>query len=165
MVKRSFDQNAFDTDVLKRDVLVSVLLAISVFAVIYSSLLICNFTAFDEVAIKSNKYNPNFREERSFPTSLSGDFFVGLDRLFTDFLNREVVFDWSEDKENNAPSVFVASPVLLLSLIGFYYLLRSSRDEAILFLMLILTEVGIVIFTKPFLLGTSRPFCRFYSCP
>ncbi len=40
------------------------------------------------------------------------------------------------------------SPVLLLSLIGFRYFLRSSKNEAILFLVLILTEVGIVSLHK-----------------
>jgi len=131
-----------------RHVLIPLLLALLLFTAIYSSLLIYNFVAFNELTIKSNKYNPNFPEERSFLTSLSGNFLVGLDRLFTNLLNSGVIFDWSKGTKNDSPGLFVTSPVLLLSLIGFHYFLRSSKNEAILFLVLILTEVGIVSLHK-----------------
>jgi len=130
--------------VLDKDVLTPLLLALLLFAAIYSSLLVYNFVAFNEVTIKSNKYNPNFPEERSFATSLSGNPLIGLDKLFTNILNSEVILDWNKGNRNNTPGLFMTSPVLLFSLIGFYYLFRTKRHEALLFLMLILTEVGIV---------------------
>ena len=134
--------------VVDRDVLAPLILALVVFAAIYSSLLIYNLTAFNELTIKSNKYNPNFPEVRSFLTSLSGDFLKGLDRLFTNLLNSEVILDWSKGIGNDTPGIFVTSPVLLLSLVGFHNFLRTSRNEAIFFLILILTEVGIVSFHR-----------------
>jgi len=130
--------------ILNRDVLVPLLLAMLLFIAIYSSLLVYNFVAFNEMTIKSNKYNPNFPEERSFATSLSGDFLVGLDRLFTNVFNSEVILDWTKGTRNNTPGVLVTSPILLLSLIGFYYLFRTKRHETFFFLLLILTEAVIV---------------------
>jgi hypothetical protein len=46
-----------------------------------------NYIAFGEITLKSNKYNPAFPEEKSFLTSLSGDFIPGLDFLFTNISN------------------------------------------------------------------------------
>jgi len=131
-----------------RNTVPPLLLAALVFIAIFSSLLVYNFIAFNELTIKSNKYNPIFPEERSFLTSLSGNPIVGLDRLFTNFLNKEVIFDWSKGIENNTPGLFIISPILLLSLTGFYHLFRSSKCEAVLFSMLILMEVGIVAFHR-----------------
>ena len=151
-------------NVLSKDVLVPLLLAILVFVAIYSSLLVYNLIAFNELTIKSNRYNPRFSEERSLFTSLSGNFLVGLDRLFTNFLNSEAILDWSKGIKNSTPGLFVVSPILLLSFIGFYDFLKSNKHEAVLFLMLILTEVGIVAFHKTVLtrhITTILPFLFF----
>ena len=151
-------------DILKEEVRVPLLLAMVLFISIYSSLLVYNYVAFDELTIKSNMYNPRFPEERSFFTSLSGDFHVGLDRLFTNLLNSEVIFDWSKGVCNDAPGLLVTSPILVLSLMGFYYLFKSDRDEAVLFLVLILTEVVVVAFHTTVLtrhISTILPYLFF----
>ena len=112
-----------------------------VFMVIYSSLLIYNFSAFKELTIKSNKYHALFHYERTFRTAMAGNVFFGLDRLFTNLNNSEVIFNWPRGINNNTPGMFVVSPLLLLSPFGFYYFFRSKRNEAMLFLLIVAAEV------------------------
>lgn len=151
-------------DIGKRNIFIPLLSAISVFLIIYSVLLIYNYAAFDELTIKSNKYNPAFPEERTFLAALSGNFFAGLDKLFTNFLNNEVIFGWAAGVKNNAPGLFVASPVLVLSSAGFYFFFQSYKHEALFFVLLILIEVVIAAFHKTVItrhVYTILPFCFF----
>ncbi len=151
-------------NVFCKDFSLPFLLAILSFVIIYSILFIYNFAAFEEITIKSNKFNPAFPEESSFIAALSGNFFVGLDRLFTNFLNSEVIFDWAKGVKNNTPGLFVISPVLLLSLPGFYYFFKLHRNEALFFLLVILMEVFVVSFHKTVLtrhISTILPFIFF----
>lgn len=151
-------------DIFNKNILIPFLSAMLIFVAVYSILLSYNFIAFDELTIKSNKYNPAFPEERTFFTALSGNFFIGLDKLFTNFLNSEVVFNWSNGIKNHAPGLFIVSPILILSLLGFYYFYNSRKNEALFFSLLILTEVLIAAFHKTVLtrhVFTILPFLFF----
>ena len=122
------------------------LVALAVFAAVYSSLLIYNYAAFGEITIKSNKYNPVFPVERSFGVSLSGDPLSGLDSLFTNLLQPELIYNWPAGARNDAVGLFVLSPVLLLSLPGFFVFFKYHRSEALLFLVLVLSAVAVAAF-------------------
>ena len=151
-------------DVLNRNTLKPLVIAILLFAAVYSILLAYNFIVFDELTIKSNKYNPVFPEESSFFTSLSGNFYMGMDRLFINFTNKEVIFDWSKGIKNQAPGLLIISPILILSLIGFNYFFKSCKNEALFFLILICIEVIIVASHKTVLtrhVFTILPFLFF----
>jgi hypothetical protein len=129
-----------------------------------SILIIYNYTAFGEFTLKSNKFNPEFPEEQSFITSLSGDFISGIDRLFTNFLNPEVWFHFELGVKNDIPGLLITSPILLFSLFGFILFYKKYKKEAILFLFIILINVLIGAFHKTVLtrhIFTITPFIFF----
>lgn len=120
--------------------LASLLPAALVFASIYSALLFYNYRAFDELTVKSNKYHALFTYERTFSEAMSGDVLAGLDRLYTNLGTPGMLFDWPRGINNDAPGLFVLSPVLLLSLFGFFSFFRRYPREALLFVVIICAE-------------------------
>ncbi len=88
-----------------------------------------NYFTFDDFTLKSNKYNSFFPEESSFISALSGNFFEGLDKLFTSFTNLKSYYDPEIARLNNIPGIFVTSPVMIISVIGFYFLKRKHKAE------------------------------------
>lgn len=141
-------------------------IGLSVFIVtfIISILVLYNYIAFGEITLKSNKFNPEFPEERSFLTSLSGDFISGLDRLFTNFLNPEVWFNFELGVKNDIPGLLITSPVMMFSIFGFISFYKKYSKEATLFLFIILINVLIGAFHKTVLtrhIFTITPFLFF----
>lgn len=139
-------------------------LSLLIISATLSVLIIYNYIAFGEITLKSNKFNPEFPEEQSFLTSLSGDFFSGLDRLFTNFLNPEVWFNFELGVKNDIPGLLVTTPILLFSIFGFYSFYRKYPKEAILFLLIIIINVLIGAFHKTVLtrhIFTITPFIFF----
>lgn len=123
-----------------------------------------NYLAFGEIMLKSNKYNPRFPEEQSFFTSLSGDFLLGLDRLFTNFFNPEVRLDLQKGVYNEIPGLFITSPVLILSLFDFLFFLKKYHKEALLFTAIITLNVLVAALHKTVLtrhIFTITPFLFF----
>jgi hypothetical protein len=90
-------------------------------------LLIYNYQTFGEWMLKSNTYNPNFPEEQGYLSSLSGNFIYGLDKLFTNFNQSEVIFHLQDGIRNAVPGLFVVSPFLVLSLLGVYQFYRIDK--------------------------------------
>jgi hypothetical protein len=111
-----------------------VVLSLLILGVFIFGLLWYNYTTFDDWTLKSNKYNPFFPEERSFLSALSGNFFEGLDRLFTSFTNIEAYINPYKARLNDIPGVFVTSPVMILSVIGFFTYYKKFKAEALLLL-------------------------------
>jgi hypothetical protein len=135
-----------------------------IIALTFSVLLAYNYAAFGELTLKSNKYNPAFPEEKYFITSLSGDFFSGLDRLFTNFCNREFWFNLNLGVKNDIPGLFISTPVLLLSFTGFIIFFARKPKEALLFASIIIINVLIAAFHKTVLIRhifTITPFFFF----
>jgi hypothetical protein len=135
-----------------------------IIALPFSVLLAYNYAAFGELTLKSNKYNPAFPEEKQFITSLSGDFFSGLDRLFTNLCNREFWFNLEPGVKNDIPGLFVSTPILLLSFIGFIVFFSRKPKEALLFMSIIIINVLIAAFHKTVLIRhifTITPFFFF----
>lgn len=127
-------------------------------------LIIYNYVAFGELTLKSNKFNPEFPEEQSFITSLSGDFVSGIDRLFTNFLNPEVWFHLELGVKNDIPGLIITSPILLFSLFGFTIFYKKYPKEALLFSTIILINVLIGALHKTVLtrhIFTITPFLFF----
>ena len=130
----------------------------------FSVLLAYNYAAFGELTLKSNKYNPAFPEEKEFITSLSGNFLNGLDRLFTNFSNPEFWFNLEQGVKNDIPGLFVSSPILLLSFVGFTIFFSRKPKEALLFASIIIINVLIAAFHKTVLIRhifTITPFFFF----
>lgn len=100
--------------------------------VFMSGLLYYNYLAFDDLTLKSNKYNPFFPEERGFLSALSGNFLDGLDRLFTSFTNMEAYMNPYKARLNDIPGIFVTSPVMIFSAIGFFAYYKKYKVEALL---------------------------------
>jgi hypothetical protein len=147
-----------------KKVLMNIAAGCLVFFAVYSILLYYNFIAFDRFTVKSNLYNPLFPEEKGLFTSLSGSVLTGIDRLFTNFLNREVIFNWAKGIRNQTPGLFVLSPVFLVSGAGFYYFFKERGAEAFLFSLIIVTEVAAVSMHKTVLtrhISTIVPFLFF----
>lgn len=120
-----------------------------------------NYIAFGEITLKSNKFNPEFPEEKEFLTSLSGDFFDGIDRLFTNLKAPELWFDLKSGVKNDIPGLFITSPILLISLLGFMPFYKKFSKEAILFSLIIIINVLIAAFHKTVLVRhifTITPF-------
>jgi hypothetical protein len=139
-------------------------LSLFIIASIISVLILYNYMAFGEITLKSNKFNPEFPEEQSFITSLSGDFVPGIDRLFTNFLNPEVWFDFRAGVMNDTPGLLITSPVLLFSLFGFILFFRKHPKEATLFLLIVIVNVLIGALHKTVLtrhIFTITPFLFF----
>lgn len=111
-------------------------------------LLLYNYLTFGELILKSNKYNPNFPEEMSFLSSLSGNFIKGLDTLFVNFRNIKLLFNWDIAVRNETPGLFITSPILLFSIPGFVLFYKQHRNEALLFLLFIFINVFIAAFHK-----------------
>lgn len=131
---------------------------------VFSMLVLYNYIAFGEIMLKSNKYNPEFPEEQSFISSLSGDFVSGIDRLFTNILNPELWFNLELGTKNDVPGMFVSTPLLILSLIGFPLFFYKRPKEALLFTFIIAINVLIGAFHKTVLIRhifTITPFFFF----
>ena len=107
-----------------------------------------NFAIYEEITLKSNKYNIFFPEEQSFLHSLSGDPLYGLDRLLVSFSNTRVWFDWMKGIRNDVPGLFVSAPVMMLSAIGYWHFYKKYKAEAVLFLTAILISLLIAAFHK-----------------
>lgn len=128
---------------------------------IISILVIYNYVAFGEIMLKSNKYNPEFPEEMSFFTSLSGNFKKGIDMLFLNLKNPEVILNWELGTKNDIPGLFITSPILLLSSIGFYFFYKQKPHECLLFITIIGINVLIAALHKTVLVRhifTITPF-------
>lgn len=119
------------------------ILSLFVIALFLLALGYYNYLVFEDFTLKSNKYNPFFPEEGSFLTALSGDFIIGLDKLFTSFSNLESYWNPRVARLNNIPGVFVTSPVLLLSAFGFFLSYKKFPLETLLFLGCIFISVVI----------------------
>jgi hypothetical protein len=149
---------------LKSETIKVIGLSLVVITATISILIMYNYIAFGEITLKSNKLNPEFPEEQSFITSLSGDFVSGIDRLFTNFLNPEVWFHFELGVKNDIPGLLITSPILLFSLFGFILFYKKYKKEAILFLFIILINVLIGAFHKTVLtrhIFTITPFIFF----
>jgi hypothetical protein len=149
---------------LKSETIKVIGLSLVVITATISILIMYNYIAFGEITLKSNKFNPEFPEEQSFITSLSGDFVSGIDRLFTNFLNPEVWFHFELGVKNDIPGLLITSPILLFSLFGFILFYKKYKKEAILFLFIILINVLIGAFHKTVLtrhIFTITPFIFF----
>ncbi|MFT6814372.1 MAG: hypothetical protein ACJAZ3_000259 [Sphingobacteriales bacterium] len=108
-------------------------LSLMVFLTFIGLLYTYNYLAFGEWFLKSNTYNPEFPEEKSFLTSLSGNFLMGLDKLFTNFTSLNYYYDWGIAIKNKTPGYFASAPIFLLSLFGLRKLFL--RDRALFFLI------------------------------
>jgi len=93
-----------------------------------------NYMVFEEFTLKSNKFNPFFPEEKSFMTALSGNILQGLDNLYTSFANIEAYVDPLKARWNDIPGIFVSSPVMILSVIGFFFFYKKHKAKAIVLL-------------------------------
>ncbi|SDM01483.1 phospholipid carrier-dependent glycosyltransferase [Siphonobacter aquaeclarae] len=123
-----------------------------------------NYIAFHELMIKTNTYNHNFPEERSFSASLSGNFAAGMDRLFTNLGRIRTYYDWVGGSGNETPGLLAASPVMLISFWGFRDFFRRLPAQAWLFLAFIVISVLIAAFHKTTLtrhIFTVTPFLFF----
>ena len=109
-------------------------LSVLIIGIFLCGLCFYNYLAFDDFTLKSNKYNPFFTEEASFLSALSGDFLLGLDQLYTSFSNIKSYYDPTTARLNDIPGVFVTSPVMILSVIGFFIYQKKHRLEALLLL-------------------------------
>lgn len=135
-----------------------------IICVVFSMLVVYNYIAFGEIMLKSNKYNPEFPEEQSFLSSLSGDFLVGIDRLFTNFLNPELWFNLDLGVKNDVPGMFISTPLLILSFLGIPLFFLKRPKEALLFTFIIVINVLIAAFHKTVLIRhifTITPFFFF----
>lgn len=149
---------------LKSETIKVIALSLVIITATISILIIYNYIAFGEITLKSNKFNPEFPEEQSFITSLSGDFVSGIDRLFTNFLNPEVWFHFELGVKNDVPGLLITSPILVFSVFGFIGFYKKHSKEAILFLVIILINVLIGAFHKTVLtrhIFTITPFLFF----
>ncbi|MBI3520012.1 MAG: hypothetical protein HY062_11730 [Bacteroidetes bacterium] len=126
-----------------------------------SILLIYNFIAFNEITLKSNKYNPLFPEELSFISSLSGNFLQGLDTLLINIRNPELWFNYKIGVQNSIPGLLIVSPILFLSLLGFRDFYKNYKYEACLFIFIIILNFSIAASHKTVLtrhVFTVTPF-------
>ena len=127
-------------------------------------LLLYNYIAFDEFILKSNTYNPNFPEEKTFSESLTGNFVSGLGKLLIDFSNLDLYYKWYEGKNNDIPGLLVTSPILWLSVLGFTSFITKDFSKALLFIALISISILIAALHKTTLtrhIFTVLPFCFF----
>jgi len=131
------------TPAKKNESLALVVKAAFVYFSLYAILIVYNFLAFREITLRPAKYNPNF-PEYSLANVLQGDPITGIDTLLTNFLTPERIFDWAAGAGNATPGVFVASPILILGLIGFYEFAKSRGSEIVLFASMISIQIGVV---------------------
>lgn len=130
-----------------------------------SVLMIYNYIAFGELTLKSNKFNPEFPEEKQFLTSLSGDFFNGMDLLFTNLKTPELWFDYKSGVKNDIPGLFITSPILLIALCGFIPFYKKFTKEVILFSLIIIINVLIAAFHKTVLVRHIFTITPFLTLP
>ncbi len=130
-----------------------------------SILITYNYIAFGEITLKSNKFNPEFPEEKEFLTSLSGDFVGGIDRLFTNLKTPELWFNLKSGVKNDIRGLFITSPILLISLLGFIPFYKKFSKEAILFLFIIIINVLIAAFHKTVLVRHIFTITPFLTLP
>jgi hypothetical protein len=146
---------------LTRKTFITISKALGIFCSIISILLVYNYVAFGELTLKSNKYNPEFPEERTFLTSLSGNVLAGLDALLTNFSNMKLWMNLKLGVQNDIPGLLIASPILFLSLIGFIFFFKKFKNEALLFSFIILFNILTAAFHKTVLtrhIFTITPF-------
>lgn len=126
-----------------------------------SILILYNYISFGEIMLKSNKYNPEFPEEISFSSSLSGNLLEGLDRLFLNSQNPEVITHLELGVKNDIPGLLMTSPILIISLFGFIYFIKSYPKEMLMFCGIICINVLIAALHKTVLVRhifTITPF-------
>jgi len=127
---------AYKNQLLKKENFRKLILPVALSGLILGAfifgLMYYNYTVFDDWTLKSNKYNPFFPEEQSFLSALSGNFLEGLDRLYTSFTNIEAYINLYKARLNDIPGVFVTSPVMILSVIGFFTYYKKYKSEALL---------------------------------
>lgn len=130
----------FKNDLLnsKKELVKSILLNAIVLSIFVFLLVVYNYTVFEDITLKTNKYNPFFPEERSFFSSLSGNFLRGLDMLYTSFLDFDLYTNPYRAMRNDIPGLFVTSPVLLFSLAGYVVFYKKHKYEFYLFLSCVL---------------------------
>ncbi len=121
------------------------LISLGIFFCIYSLLIGFNYAAFNEITIKSNKYNVLFKEEKSFFSSLSGNFLIGLDNLFFSFFKFSSWFNPAAVK-NKTPGIFIATPVFLFILPGLRTFLKKHRNVALFCAAMVVPNVLIAAF-------------------
>lgn len=129
-----------------------------------SSLVLYNYLTFGEFLLKSNAYNPNFPEEKSFSTALEGNFLLGMDKLLTSFSNFPVYYHWILGRGNDIPGILVSSPIMLISLYGFVLFYKKEKAKALLFISIITISILIAAFHKTTLtrhIFTITPFFFF----
>lgn len=136
--------NSYKTVLNKKNIILSLL--IMIFFIL--CLIAYNYCAFQEIMVKSNKYNPFFPEEKSFFTSLSGNPIIGLDELFTSFINFKSNFNWSKGIKNATPGLLASNPIYILSIIGLISLFKNKRKDALLLISFIMISVLIAAFHK-----------------
>lgn len=122
------------------------ILSVLMLVLFASPLIIYNYMTFGEWMLKSNYYNPNFQENTGFISSLSGNPIRGIDHLFTNFYNKEAFYNWSAGIKDNTPGLLVASPIFIVSLLGFIPFYRKRKFEAVLFASVTLISVTIAAF-------------------
>jgi hypothetical protein len=144
--------------------LVSLVKTIAIVFGLLSILIVYNYISFGEIMLKSNKYNPEFPEEISFTSSLSGNFLEGLDCLFLNMQNPEVITNIGLGVKNDIPGLLITSPILFISLFGFIYFFKSHPRETLLFCTIIIINILIAAFHKTVLVRhvfTITPFLFF----
>lgn len=116
------------------------------FAIVFffvGCLVFYNYLTFGEFLLKSNALNPNFPEEKTFRSALEGNFWIGVDKLLTNFQEFTLYTHWRKGVGNDIPGLFASSPILILSAFGMIPFLEKNKKEALLFLLII--GISIVI--------------------
>jgi hypothetical protein len=127
--KNNLLKKEFRNQLVKYGVLTGIIIIIFI-----CGILAYNYMVFEEFTLKSNKFNPFFPEEKSFMTALSGNILQGLDNLYTSFTNIEAYVNPLKARLNDIPGIFVTSPVMILSVIGFFFFYKKHKAKAIVLL-------------------------------
>tara|TARA_R110002074_G_scaffold141650_13_gene288113 strand:- start:535 stop:1836 length:1302 start_codon:yes stop_codon:yes gene_type:complete len=127
--KNNLLKKEFRNQLVKYGVLTGIIIIVFI-----CGILAYNYMVFEEFTLKSNKFNPFFPEEKSFMTSLSGNILQGLDNLYTSFTNIEAYVNPLKARLNDIPGIFVTSPVMILSVIGFFFFYKKHKAKAIVLL-------------------------------
>ena len=127
--KNNLLKKEFRNQLVKYGVLTGIIIIVFI-----CGILAYNYMVFEEFTLKSNKFNPFFPEEKSFMTALSGNILQGLDNLYTSFANIEAYVDPLKARWNDIPGIFVTSPVMILSVIGFFFFYKKHKAKAIVLL-------------------------------
>ena len=127
--KNNLLKKEFRNQLVKYGVLTGIIIIVFI-----CGILAYNYMVFEEFTLKSNKFNPFFPEEKSFMTALSGNILQGLDNLYTSFANIEAYVNPLKARLNDIPGIFVTSPVMILSVIGFFFFYKKHKAKAIVLL-------------------------------